>query len=586
MSDQISPSKKYSNDTFYIPEQYPVFNKNKQRKNYYHKKESKEIKDSIILSNVSVSPVSPNSGTVSLDRNRDRDRDRSRKSPVNKVSPITVYNSKSHFVFSKSNKPIKHIKPVLTIDQLENNYNISISPEPPSISPEPPSICSISPEPPSISKSLRGSSISPEPPSISPELSAPSAPSAKPLVMKSNVRKIVKPIPLQNSISSSVTVLNQMSMNIPNYVSINANKYNLHKHIINTIKELVFHYSSLICGTFNSQQFVIDENNKVFHHYILSYELNNAMKLTSHQINYLFIDETISPESKTRLNLQKSIEIITTSDRMNSFIDSINQCFTNVIYAYKVEHMNRGNIKQLVDSTHELQNYSSNHDGNEIYLHIVKISIPEYHILFEVRFLILDNEKTKLDKTYIIPLCIPEGLYDAEHLNVTNNGRDSYTVQHSNSSIEFIVNNINMQIVSLMPKLNDYDYTKMGQYINKIMPISTEPNTTSPYIYEFDIFNTIHKKSDFWLYNKIKEDSQVHTQEHSCQKCNVDISTNARYVIAKCCHKKYHIECMEMNYYPYCNGVYSYLICDCGCTIIDENSCNSKLLIALYRHYY
>ena len=45
----------------------------------------------------------------------------------------------------------------------------------------------------------------------------------------------------------------------------------------------------------------------------------------------------------------------------------------SLISAYKVEHFNRGNIKTVVDSTHELQNYSQNHDGNEIYLHIVKI---------------------------------------------------------------------------------------------------------------------------------------------------------------------------------------------------------------------
>ena len=132
----------------------------------------------------------------------------------------------------------------------------------------------------------------------------------------------------------------------------------------------------------------------------------------------------------------------------------------------------------------------------------------------------------------------------------------------------------------------------MAKYIKKMMPVSTTANTsiTCSYLYEFDIFNTIHKKSDFWVCNKNKENIQVHTQEHSCQKCNIEISTNARYVIAKCCHKKYHIECMEMNYYPLSDTrfthTYSYLVCDCGCSIIDENSCNSKLLIALYRHYY
>jgi hypothetical protein len=365
-------------------------------------------------------------------------------------------------------------------------------------------------------------------------------------------------------------------------VSLFAHKYNLHTYIITKIKELVFQHSSLICGGFNSQQFVINEFYKAFQYYIISYEHPNNMKFTSQQINYLFIDETISPETKKRLDLQKSIEILTTGNRMNSFIDSINHYFTNVHCPYKIEHINRGNIKTIVDQAHDLQYYSQNHDGNELFLHIVKISIPEYSIVFEVRFLILENEKRKLDKSYVIPLCIPEGLYDAEHLHIINNGNDVYSIQHSSSTIEFIVNNINMKIVSLMPKLNDYDYTKIAKYIHKLIPTSNE----NPYLYEFDIFNTIHKKSDFLICNKNKEEHEP----HSCEKCNINISTNARYVIAKCCHKKYHIECMEMNYYPLIDTrfsfTYSYLVCDCGCTIIDEKSCNSRLLLALFRNYY
>jgi len=362
--------------------------------------------------------------------------------------------------------------------------------------------------------------------------------------------------------------------------SLFARKYNLHKHIITKIKELVFQNSSLICGGFNSQQFVINEFYKAFQHYIISYEHSNNMKFTSHQLNYLFIDESISPETKKRLDLQKSIEILTTGNRMNSFIDSINHYFTNVYSPYNIEHINKGNIKTIVEQAHALQHYSHNHDGNELFLHIVKISIPEYSIVFEVRFLILENEKRKLDKSYVIPLYIPEGLYDAEHLHITNNGNDVYSIQHSSSTIEYVVNNINMDIVSLMPKLNDYEYTKIAKYINKIISTSTE----NPYLYEFDIFNTIHKKSDFFLCNKNKEEHEP----HSCEKCNSYISTNARYVIAKCCKKKYHIECMEMNYYPLVEvmHLYSYLLCDCGCTIIDETSSNSRLLLALFRNYY
>jgi hypothetical protein len=405
----------------------------------------------------------------------------------------------------------------------------------------------------------------------------------------------VSPTP-RSSVSVSPTPMSPMTPMTPmtpmSPVSLYTYKYNLHKNIINTIKELVFQHSALICGAFNSQQFVINEYYKMFQSYILSYQLYNNMTFTSQQINNLFMDEAISPESKIRLDLQNYLEILTTSDRMNSFIDSINKSFTNIICSCKIEHINRGNIKTIIEHSHDLQFYSQNHDGNEIYLHIVKISIPEHSIVFEIRFLILDNEKLKLDKSYVIPLYIPEGLYDAEHLHVTNNGHDVYNIQYSSSSIDYIVNNINMKLVSLMPKINDYDYTKMAKYIKKMMPIPNIPTTTeSSYNYEFDIFNTIHKKSDFWLSNKNKEGYQEHNQEHNqehvCQKCDVVISTNARYVIAKCCYKKYHIECMEMNYYPQYDGIhtYSYLVCDCGCSIIDENSCNSRLLIAFYRNY-
>ena len=402
----------------------------------------------------------------------------------------------------------------------------------------------------------------------------------------------VSPTP-RSSVSVSPTPMTPVTPVTPmSPVSLYTYKYNLHKNIINTIKELVFQHSALICGAFNSQQFVINEYYKMFQSYILSYQLYNNMKFTSQQINNLFMDEAISPESKIRLDLQNYLEILTTSDKMNSFIDSINKSFTNIICSCKIEHINRGNIKTIIEQSHDLHFYSQNHDGNEIYLHIVKISIPEHSIVFEIRFLILDNEKLKLDKSYVIPLYIPEGLYDAEHLHVTNNGRDVYHSQYSSSSIDYIVNNINMKHVSLMPKINDYDYTKMAKYIKKILPIPSIPTTTeSSYNYEFDIFNTIHKKSDFWLSNKNKEEyqehNQEHIQEHACQKCDVVISTNARYVIAKCCYKKYHIECMEMNYYPQYDGIhtYSYLVCDCGCSIIDENSCNSRLLIAFYRNY-
>jgi hypothetical protein len=613
MSSQVATT---THPDYQAPLQYPAFNKQKKQSKWKQLQEQakKEKKESIELlsekSSINTSPVNKSG----------------------KQSP------QSKFIFTQKpqveKKSITLIKPFLTMAELEqintntcthtHTHDLSRSP---SISPI--SSISISPEPifeketslvnepntpqrsrqrtmPSPMSRQRSSiSQSPNPIDIGMDISMDIGSSNmalhRPIPSRSPIKQqyvqqkqhynsvSISPGPIQMShdpISPDTIQITPLAISP---LAIFTHKYNLQKHIITTIKELVFQHSSLICGSFNSQQFVINEYYKAFHPYIISYELSNNMKLTRQQINYLFIDETINPETKGRIDLQKSIEILTTGNKMNSFIDSINQCFNIVKGPYKIEHINRGNIKTVVELTHDLQHYSHNHNGNEIYLHIVKISIPEYNIVFEVRFLILENEKLKLDNSYVIPLQlhIPEGLYDAEHLHVTNNGHDVYNIQYSSSPIDFIINNINMKIVSLMPKLNDYDYKKITQYISEIIPTNLE----SLYIYEFDIFNTIHKKSDFWLCNKNKEVKTEHNQEHSCNKCNkcnVDISTNSRYVITKCCHKKYHIECMEMNYYTKLDTryLYSYLLCDCGCLIIDENACNSRLLVALYKNYY
>ena len=597
MSTQITTQ---NHTEYQAPVHYPTFNKQKKWKQL-QEQAKKEKKESIELLS------EKNSRNISSVNKSGR------KSPQSKF----IFTQKPHDE-KKSTTLIKP-KSILTMDELEqinthtNTHDTHGYSRSSSISPI--SSISISPEPvfekyEEITNTTKPSNINPElnskpnsrpnsrtnsrtnsrqksstsPVELSPQFYTPSK-------MEYHLVPISPELITSRSVSISPESMSPVSispspMTPMTPVSLFAHKYNLHKHIINTLKELVFHHSSLICGAFNSQQFIINEYYKVFQGYILSYELYNNMKFTSQHIHTLFMDETISPESKLRLDLQMSMEILTTSDKMNSFIDSINQYFTNVMSPspYKIEHINRGNIKTIIEQSHDLHLYSQNHDGNEIFLHIVKISIPEYPIVFEVRFLILDNEKSKVDKSYVIPLSIPEGLYDAEHLHITNNGHDVYHSHYSSSSIEYNVNNINMKRVSLMPKLNDYDYTKMAKYINKMMPIPSNPsNSVNPYNYEFDIFNILHKKSDFWLTNKNKEEHIP----HSCEKCNVEISTNARYVITKCCHKKYHIECMEMNYYPYGDSInpYSYLVCDCSFTIIDENSCNSRLLLALYRNY-
>jgi len=619
MSAQVAPQS-YSDSQ--APAQYPVFNKQKKWKQL-QEQAKQEKKESIELlsekKNGNTSPVNKSG----------------RKSPQTKF----IFTQKTQ---AEKKKPVIQIKPILTMAELEqmnthtndhihththdtsNSRSPSVSPiSSISISPEPVfenqvGDTNISPVPvTTISKSNVTAKRSQQRSSQNQRQSQSQSQSPTPIDIDINLDSssstiaLHRPIPTHRPISQHQHQVQQQHQYLQQQhhylqqkqqhyrlvpispapispLEIFSHKYNLQKNIINTLKALVFQHSALICGAFNSQQCVINEYYKAFLNYIMSIELNNInninnnIKFTSQQINNLFMDEFINPETKLRLDLQKSMEILTTGDKMYSFIDNVNKSFMNAMCAYKVEHNNRGNMKSIVDSTHELQNYSHNHNGNEIYLHIVKISIPEHYILFEVRFLILDNEKRKTNKNYVIPLTIPEGLYDAEHLHLTNNGNDVYSIQHSSSSIEFIVNNINMKIVSLMPKMKDYDYTKMAHYIKKIIPTTIE----SPYIYEFDIFNTIHKKGDFWLSNKNKEEPTP----HSCEKCNVDISTNARYVIAKCCHKKYHIECMEMNYYPLIDTrfshTYSYLVCDCGCSIIDENSCNSRLLLALYRNYY
>ena len=612
MQSQTPSQQQYSNTGAV---QYPVFNTQKKWKR-------RELKASTELC---VESKNVSNGNIDI------------KYPVNKPN-IKNYtksptNSQSKFIFMPKEKETK-ITPILTMAELEqiqfnsasnsarHSYtnrrihsrsrsasnspvsNISISPEPLHITTSSIStsnIVNISQSPsqspiPILSESTMGIGMNmhmtmpmgmsrPNPiprPSICPSPS----PIPQPIEQIHHIEQIsMSPVPMSPVPMSPVPM---------SPVSLFNHKYNLHKNLINTIKALVFQNSCLICGIFNSQQFIIDEYFKTFLNYIMYYEFHNNIKFTSQQINNLFMDESFSPETKQRLELQNSIEILTTVNRMKPFIDSITQYFgntmQNTIPTYKVEHINKGNIKNLIDQTNDLQIYFNTHNDMELYLHIVKISIPEHNVIFEIRFLILDNEKTKIDKSYMISLYIPRGLYHAENLHITNNGNDMYDIQHSSSSINYIINNINMKIVSLMPKINDYDFKKISKYVLQIM------NTNSNFcIYEFDFFNTMHKKSDFWLCNKNKEENAVqdtqapqtiHDTTHVCNKCNINISTNAKYVISKCCHKKYHIECMEMNYYPNINIKNSYLLCDCGFSCIDENECNSKLLIALYKNYY
>ena len=444
----------------------------------------------------------------------------------------------NHKHIQKHNHKYNHIKPILTMTDLEDYQ------------------------------------ISPIPSSNSPTSSSPSF---------TNTLDIIENI---NKGDKEILVSNLHQVSNPQYVFSTTNThtvsnkhvYNTHLHIINIIKHLVFRNSSLICGYFNSKQLTIDEYTKSFMHQIKSYQQINNVNFTDEQIIDLFMNELVLPETIKRLQLQSSMDILISHSNFINFINNTQTYFNpSVKQNYKLEFINKGKLKDNIDKTNDLNLY--NMDGNEIFLNMIKISELKYNISFEIHFIVLYNDKSLADQSYIIPLNIPYGLYNTEDLHITNNGHDEICIQNSSSSMTYIVNNKNMNIISIMPKLNDTDYTKLALYILQVM------TTNNTYLLEFDIFNTIHKKSDFWLTNKNTENDPTGVLNcNKCTKCTINISKNTKYVISKCCHKEYHIECMEMNYYTIDH--YMYLVCDCGCAIIDENNCNDNLLLALYKHYY
>jgi len=195
-------------------------------------------------------------------------------------------------------------------------------------------------------------------------------------------------------------------------------------------------------------------------------------------------------------------------------------------------------------------------------------------------------------------LNIPYGLYNSEHLYITNDGNNTLKIHYGKSTIQDIKNNIDANIISITSKINDMNYDKLAKYIlNNISTLSSKHK----YMFEFDLIinkttNTYpntesketyflqntHKKSDFWLTNKcILKDTL-------CEKCDGSISTNSKYVITKCCKKSYHIECMYINYITniHYKNINSYFICDCGFSNNDYFNCNTYLLHKLYIDYY
>lgn len=515
-----------------------------------------------------------------------------KQSPENYNKSIKIYPSNSKFQFSMTKKQ-NSIKPILTLKELETEIDFI----------DRTSSNSISPIPMELSMSMNSNTNTSSPRltrtlTHSPSISHSPSPNPIPIPLNTHLstsansdKNIVKPIAKHMS-------LMPITLNTCNPYTIYNYKYYYHLQLIAILKNLVFNNASLICGSFNSQQLLIDEYTKAFLLNIKDYEIINNIIFTNQQIDDLFTNENIYPETIHRLGLQNMMHILTTTVKFNSFINSISIHMSN----YKIEHINSSNITNILLSNFQsnLQNKYIDSSSNEIFLNIIKITIPEYNIVFEVHFIILENEKRKIDKLYEIPLVIPMGLYNLEHLFITNNGCDKLSIQYSSSQIEYIINNLTMKITSLMPKYieNEYDYAKIVKYVLYMIKNDNKHNS---YMFEFDFFNNmssiIHKKSDFWVTNKVPKlstDNSISTSTsksttsntsnttmHCCHKCSIKISKNSTYVIPKCCNNSYHIECMEMNYSE--KDFYTYFMCDCSSVSIDDNSNNQKLLLALYK---
>ena len=264
-----------------------------------------------------------------------------RTSPNKFVFTLDTTKQKTHNKTNQKhnhthNHKYNHIKPILTMTDLDNEQfrNNSISPTPTSIS-----TTSISP-----------TSISPT--SISPTFT--------------HTLEIIENI-------SKVDIVYNKYM------------YNAHLNLIHIIKHLVFRNSSLICGSFNSLQLNINEYSKSFMYQIKSYQEINKINFTDEQINDLFMNEIIFPKTKERLNLQTSMDILTSHTNFIKFINNIQIYFNPCeMQNYKLEFFNKGTLKDNIDNTNDLNLYNTN--GNEIFLNMIKITELTYNINFEIQF--------------------------------------------------------------------------------------------------------------------------------------------------------------------------------------------------------
>ena len=393
----------------------------------------------------------------------------------------------------------------------------------------------------------------------------------------------------QKQVPSQAQIQLQMSDTLHNQLHYSYNKYYSKRSLIMMIKHYVFLYKSLICGSFNIHLLKTNEYIKKFGDDIKTYETLNNIKFTNEQMYSLFIDINFSKDTSKRIELQNNIDILITKENVVSFLDTIKMiCEKNYNGMYNVEYYDKGYIKDIVKSYgFHLHNDT---DTDKIRLIVVNIVDPIYNNKLELHFIVFENEKSSLQSplqsSLQSSLQIPYGLYHTEHLYITNDGNDNLAIQHSTNSIDEIYNNFKLNIISLFPNRNDIDYTNLSKYVKTLFKKINKTN----YLIEFNLFNKTHTKSDFILTNKnsnslCNQDNNQYNSCNKCKKCNIMIDNNTKYVISKCCYSEYHIECMEMNYYQDCNFM-SYLSCDCGFYKRDENECNSKLLCALYKHYY
>ena len=170
----------------------------------------------------------------------------------------------------------------------------------------------------------------------------------------------IKPVLTQKDLESKSTNITHVTtpvstsvttpVSTPRLVSNTKTIYFAHLKIINILKSLVFQNMSLICGYFNPEQLMINEYYKSFMYQIKNFQTLYNENFTIEQIEDLFLNENIFPETKARMILQSSMDILISYPNFIKFINNLNTYFHS---NYKLE-------------------YSSNKDSH-LFLNIVKI---------------------------------------------------------------------------------------------------------------------------------------------------------------------------------------------------------------------